>query len=127
MPDNAVLPADAGVQGLSKLLLLMRSFFEVGFFEIAQLAAIDRALLVLIIVAITVSFTHLREIASQYFLAALLAVWFIGAINGTVGVNFRYQLPVLAFACWTVLTNSTNFTDWFGGRRVNVEGKKAEN
>jgi hypothetical protein len=60
-------------------------------------------------------------------LAVLLAVWFIGAINGTVGVNFRYQLPVLAFACWVILLNSSNFTDWFGGRRVDIERKKAKN
>jgi hypothetical protein len=127
MPSNAVLPADSEVGGVSKLLLLVKSFFEVGFFEIAQLAALDRALLITIIIAAVVSLSRPKEVASKYYLAVLLSVWFIGAINGTIGVNFRYQLPVLAFACWVIVSNSTNFTDWFGGRRVNVERKKAEN
>jgi hypothetical protein len=127
MPSTAVLPADSEAQGFLKLVLLIKSFFEVGFFEIAQLAALDRALLLTIIVAVAVSVRNLSEIASKYFLAVLLAVWFIGAINGTVGVNFRYQLPVLAFACWVILLNSSNFTDWFGGRRVDIERKKAKN
>ncbi len=127
MPSTAVLPADSEAQGFLKLVLLIKSFFEVGFFEIAQLAALDRALLLAIIVAIVVSVRNLSEIASKYFVAVLLAVWFIGAINGTVGVNFRYQLPVLAFACWAILLNSSNFTDWFGGRRVDIERKKAKN
>ena len=127
MPSNAVLPADSEAQGFLKLVLLIKSFFEVGFFEIAQLAALDRALLLTIIVAVAVSVRNLSEIASKYFLAVLLAVWFIGAINGTVGVNFRYQLPILVFACWVILLNSSNFTDWFGGRRVDIERKKAKN
>jgi hypothetical protein len=127
MPSNAVLPADSEVGGVSKLLLLVKSFFEVGFFEIAQLAALDRALLITIIIAAVISLRFLKEIASKYYLAVLLAVWFIGAINGTVGVNFRYQLPVLTFACWVIFSNSTNFADWLGGRRVNIERKKAKN
>ena len=127
MPISAVLPENSEVDGFSKLFLLMKSFFEVGFFEIAQLGALDRALLLTIIVAVVTSFKNPAEIASKYYLAVLIAVWSIGAINGTVGVNFRYQLPVLAFACWTILSNSTNFTDRFSGRRVDVERKEAKN
>jgi hypothetical protein len=83
--------------------------------------------LITIIIAAVISLRFPKEVASKYYLAVLLAVWFIGAINGTVGVNFRYQLPVLAFACWVIFSNSTNFTDWLGGRRVNIERKKAKN
>lgn len=125
MPASAVLPADAEVQGLSKLLLLVRSFFKVGFYEVAQLAALDRALLVTIIVAIFLALRFSSEISSKYYLSVLLAVWSIGAINGTIGVNFRYQLPVIVFACWVILSNSTQLTDWLGGRRVNVVREEA--
>jgi hypothetical protein len=105
LPTNAVLPADSEVQGFSKLVLLIISFFKVGFFEVAQLAALDRTLLITIIVAIVFAIKFPREETSRYFLAVLLAVWVIGAINGTVGVNFRYQLPVLVFACMAILSN----------------------
>ena len=118
MPSNVILPADGEVSGLVKLFLLVKSFFKVGFYEIAQLAALDRTLLLTIIVAIAISIRYFRESASQFFLAVCIAVWFIGAINGTIGVNFRYQLPVLVFACWVILSSSTKVTDWLDGQRT---------
>ena len=124
MPSNAVLPANAEAGVFTKVLLLVRSFFEVGFIEVAQLGAIDRILLVAMAVAMAVALRHPREESSIYFLAVLVSVWFIGAINGTLGVNFRYQLPVLGFACWVILSNSRQFTDWFSRRRINVVGKE---
>ena len=125
MPSNAVLPANAEAGVPTKVLLLVRSFFEVGFVEVAQLGAIDRMLLVMLVVALAVALRQPREVSSIYFLAVLLSVWVIGAINGTLGVNFRYQLPVLGFACWAILTNSTQFTDWFSRRRIDVIGEEA--
>jgi hypothetical protein len=119
MPSNVILPADAEVQGFLKFFLLVKSFFKVGFYELAQLAALDRALLVTIIIAVALSLKHHKEIASKFFLAVCIAVWFIGAINGTIGVNFRYQLPVLVFACWVILSSSTKSTDWFDGQIAN--------
>ncbi len=124
MPSNAVLPANAEAEVFTKVLLLVRSFFEVGFIEVAQLGAIDRILLVTMAVAMAVALRHPREESSIYFLAVLVSVWFIGAINGTLGVNFRYQLPVLGFGCWVILSNSRQFTDWFSRRRINVVGKE---
>jgi hypothetical protein len=126
MPDSAVLPANADAGLISKLILLVGSFFKIGFIEIAQLGAIDRILLATLVVAVAISLLHIGEVSSQYFLSVLISVWIIGAINGTLGVNFRYQLPVLGFACWVILNNSTPFTDWFGGRRINVEGKETQ-
>jgi hypothetical protein len=127
MSDNAVLPADAEAQGLTKLFLLVKSYFEVGFFEIAQLAALDRGLLLLLTIATVLAFRYSKEISSRYFLAVLFAVWTIGAINGTIGVNFRYQLPVLAFACWVILSKSEQLANWFGGGRVNIKREKTQN
>jgi hypothetical protein len=127
MPSNVILPADGEVSMLVKLFLLVKSFFKVGFYEIAQLAALDRALLVTIIIAVALSLKHHKEIASKFFLAVCIAVWFIGAINGTVGVNFRYQLPVLIFACWVILSSSTKSTDWFDGQIANSKKIKGRN
>ena len=124
MPSNAVLPANAEAGVFTKVLLLVRSFFEVGFIELAQLGAIDRILLVMLVVALAVALRHPREVSSRYFLAVFLSVWIIGAINGTLGVNFRYQLPVLGFACWVILSNSIKFSDWFSRRRIDVVRKE---
>ena len=126
MPSNAVLPANSEADFIPKLFLLVRSFFAVGFIEVAQLAALDRLLLVTLVVALVVALKQKQEISSKYFLAVTLAAWIIGAINGTFGVNFRYQLPILGFASWVILANSTRFTDWFSGRGVDIVGKKTQ-
>ncbi len=126
MPSNAVLPAHAEEGVPTKLVLLIKSFFRVGFIEVAQLGALDRMLLVIMVVALVISLRYPREISSKYFLAVLLAVWAIGAINGTLGVNFRYQMPLLGFASWVILSNSSKFTDWFGRSRIDVVRKETQ-
>jgi len=93
--ESSILPAEKEAPLGYKLLLLPLNFLKISFFEVAQLAVIDRVLLALLVVALIMSVRTYRETTSQLFLVILLAGLFIGAINGTIGVNFRYQLPVL--------------------------------
>jgi hypothetical protein len=124
MPSNAVLPANVDSSGIEKVIQLLFSFFKVGFIEVAQLAALDRALLIILVVALLLSLMNLNQMSSQIFILIIFSVWFIGAINGTLGVNFRYQLPVLAFACWAIIANLGQFPNWSVRRRINIVGKK---
>jgi dolichyl-phosphate-mannose--protein O-mannosyl transferase len=89
----------------SKIAQLPIAAFEVGFIEIAQLAVLDRVLLFVIVVSIYFALTNRQKDSSMYFLAVFLSVWALGAVNGTLGVNFRYQLPVLIFCAWVLLDN----------------------
>ena len=92
---SAVLPADQKIPLADRLLLLPLNFLKICFFEVAELAVLDRVLLALLMVAFVASIKDFREIDSQLFLSFLVAGLIIGAINGTIGVNFRYQIPVL--------------------------------
>jgi hypothetical protein len=67
------------------------------------LAVLDRILLITLTIALLLSFRTIRNISSQMYFAALLSTYLIGAINGTLGVNFRYQMPVLIFCAWVFL------------------------
>jgi hypothetical protein len=87
----------------NKIAQLPEAAFEVGFIEIAQLAVLDRVLLLVIILSVYFAFTNRQKDSSMYFLAVFLGVWALGAINGTLGVNFRYQLPVMIFSAWVLL------------------------
>jgi hypothetical protein len=127
MPENAVLPGSVASSGNQKVVELVYSFFKVGFIELAQLAALDRTLLILLIISLLLSIMNVKQMSSQFFITILISVWFIGAINGTLGVNFRYQLPLLAFACWAITSNLSQFPNWDGWRRINVVGKKTQN
>jgi hypothetical protein len=102
-PTDAVLPGTQNLSGFGKLLALPKSFIKVGFIEIAELAALDRILLVFLLSSFAIACLSVREVENRYFLSVAFAVFSIGAINGVLGVNFRYQLPLLPFMAWTVL------------------------
>jgi hypothetical protein len=96
---------------VSKAVGVFLSFFKITFWEFAQLAVLDRVLLAMLVLAVAISMLTWREINSQFYIAVLLSVLFIGAINGTIGVNFRYQLPVLGFMAWVLISNSVKARD----------------
>ena len=102
-PNDAVLPGTENLSGFEKFVALPKSFFKVGFIEIAQLAALDRILLLFLLASFFIAALKVREIENKYFLSVAFAVFSIGAINGVLGVNFRYQLPLIPFMAWTVL------------------------
>jgi len=89
----------------NKIAQLPISAFKVAFIEIAQLAVLDRVLLLVIILSIYFALANRRKDSSMYFLAVFLGVWALGAVNGTLGVNFRYELPVMIFSAWVLLDN----------------------
>jgi hypothetical protein len=106
-PNDAVLPGTVNLSGFEKFVALPQSFVKVAFIEIAQLAALDRILLLFLLTSFFIAVLKAREIENRYFLSVAFAVFGIGAINGVLGVNFRYQLPLIPFMAWTVLAFSS--------------------
>jgi hypothetical protein len=108
----------------NKIALLPISALKVGFIEIAQLAVLDRILLLIIILSIYFAVVNRRKESSMYFLAVFFGVWALGAVNGTLGVNFRYQLPLLIFSAWVLIDNLPRtlvISD------IHVKGKETQN
>jgi hypothetical protein len=101
--DMFLPQSDSGLW--EKTLQLPKSALKVGYIEIAELAVLDRILLITIMLSIYIAILNRRKDSSMYFLAVLLGVWVLGAVNGTLGVNFRYQLPLLIFSAWVLLEN----------------------
>ncbi len=124
-PSNSVLPREGDLTTTEKLLALPESFLKILFFEVAQLAVLDRLLLIVLALAFILSVMSIKNEASLRFLAVLLSVWAIGAINGSIGVNFRYQLPVVVFACAVLISNSDILRNWFFGTIRNIKRKEA--
>lgn len=102
-PNDAVLPGTQNLSGFSKMLSLPASFMKVTFVEIAELAALDRILLFLLTISIATAIYNIRAVENRYLLAVASAVFSIGAINGVLGVNFRYQIPLIPFMAWSTL------------------------
>jgi len=125
-PDSNSIVVGAGDGVVDKIIYFPISAMKVLFIEFAQLAAIDRPLLIVLIVAILISFLNLRRQSSQLFLLMGLAGWFIGALNGVLGVNFRYQLPVVFFACWAILDQSEILRNRSIRNTLQIMGDKAK-
>jgi hypothetical protein len=106
--NSAFMPRSSGSM-LSKFLSLPVTFLKVGFIEMAQLAVLDRLLLTIVIIAFVLAVKFRKLESSQFFLANLAAVWTLGTLNATLGVNFRYELPILIFCCWVILENLPKF------------------
>lgn len=100
-----LLPSEDSGSVYTKALLLPMSFVKIAIFEIGQLAVLDRFLLTILAAAVFSSVRYFKNTNSQLFLCVALAVWALGAINGVVGVNFRYQLPLIPFAYWVLISS----------------------
>jgi hypothetical protein len=125
-PSNSVLPREGDLDFTQKLLILPISFLKILFIEVAQLAVLDRLLLLILATSLVISLYRFKNASSLRFIFILLATWAIGALNGSIGVNFRYQLPVLPFACAVLIINAGSLRNWFFWRIGNVKVKETE-
>jgi hypothetical protein len=96
------------------------------FVEFSQLAALDRPLLSILIAGVILSLFSLQLNFSVLFLYMGLAGWFIGALNPVLGVNFRYQLPILFPACLVIIARGKFPDNRLFGNTLNIIRKKAD-
>jgi len=102
---SALLPERNGQSFFSKFLYLPVSFAKVGFIESAELVVLDRVLLLGVLLGFYFSWKNFKDSSSKLFIATAIAVWTIGALNGVMGVNFRYQLPLIPVLALVLLKN----------------------
>jgi hypothetical protein len=101
--QTGILPNEEKSSLVERPIQLVVSMARVGFYEIGQLVVLDRLLFLLLALATVVSVLSLHRSSSKLFLLVLTALWVTGAVNGTIGVNFRYQLPLLPFMAYSII------------------------
>jgi hypothetical protein len=101
--STALLPASASTPTYLKVLQLPIVFFKVVAVDILEFGVLDRVLLLLLAVTAVQAIRLRRNLSSLLFWAVLISTYMIGAVNGTLGVNFRYQMPVLVFCAWVLI------------------------
>jgi len=93
--DKPILPQAQSHDVTNLIIELPFSFIKIAFFEFAQLFVLDKVLLFAVFFCLGISLYYSRQLTSQLFLAVLIGAWILSGINGVVGVNFRYQLPLI--------------------------------
>ena len=104
--SNSFLAVEADRGLWQRIMLYPFYLIKITFYEFVQLFVLDRILFFLCALSIYLSFKYINKDSSRYLLLVLSAGLLTGAMNGTVGVNFRYQLPVIAFMCWSIIDNT---------------------
>jgi hypothetical protein len=92
-------------QGLHSIAYVPVTAAKVIFIEIAQLLILDKLLLSILALATFFAVREIRNGVNLLVILEFLAVWSLGTINGTLGVNFRYQLPLIPFILWSLYIN----------------------
>jgi hypothetical protein len=104
---NSFLAVEGNRPFLEKLFLYPFYLIKVTFYEFAQLFVLDKILFFMCMFSVYFSVRAFEKISSKYLLIMFATGLLMGALNGNVGVNFRYQLPVLVFVCWSLLDNAS--------------------
>jgi hypothetical protein len=89
-----VLPGYNDRNLIEKLLIYPLNLGRVTVYEIGQLFVLDRVLLILLMATFVIAFMNKRELPAQLFLISAVTLWLTGSVNGVLGVNYRYQLPL---------------------------------
>jgi hypothetical protein len=104
-----VLPGYGDKSLIEKIFIYPINLVKVTVFELGQLYVLDRAFFVFLLFCIYLAVVYRHQNSSKFFLAVLVAVWLTGAINGVLGVNFRYQLPVVPLLLWAFIETFPKF------------------
>jgi hypothetical protein len=99
---SAVLPGSNGNSMISKVIDLPLQSLKVLVVEIGQLVVLDRIFFFLLIFSLFCAY-QLRGRVAILTAGVLMGVLAVGFINGTLGVNFRYQLPLISYMGWGLI------------------------
>lgn len=103
--SNSFLAVEAQRSLWQRFLLYPLYLIKITFYEFAELFVLDRVLFFMCILSLFLAYKHFYKVSSRYLIFMFFAGLLTGALNGTIGVNFRYQLPILAFMCWSLIDN----------------------
>ena len=94
---GAILPAYAESPLYEKLIILPVQLAKMHFVEFGQLFVLDRMLFFGLCFVLWLAFSGFKNESSWLLLLVFVALVLTAGINGVLGVNFRYHLPILPF------------------------------
>ena len=100
---TSILPNQGNSSLVHKLFVFPSTLCKIIFYEFGQLFVLDKFLLLSLIGAILIAFQNFVAVSSKFLTVSLVSLFLTGSINGVIGVNFRYQLPVIVFMIWVYL------------------------
>jgi hypothetical protein len=103
---SAVTPDFRDDPLLSKLLAFPLTLLKMHIVEFGQLFVIDRVFFFALILLLGRSLFEIRKANAQLILLVTSALVLTASINGVLGVNFRFHLPLLPFLIYYLSSKS---------------------
>ena len=95
--SGAILPAHANSPWYAKLIILPIQLVKMHFVEFSQLFILDRTFFFGLIFSLFLAIKNFKNESTWLLNLVFLSLVLTAGINGVLGVNFRYHLPVLPF------------------------------
>ena len=95
--SGAILASHSTSPFYIKILLYPYSILRMHVVEIGQLFVLDRVLFFGLVVGFYILFREVKTSAAQIVLTVTLSLVLTAGLNGVLGVNFRYHLPLIPF------------------------------
>ena len=95
--SGAILPAYAESPWYERLIILPVQLAKMHFVEFGQLFVLDRMFFSGLCFVLWLAFIGFKNESSRLLLLVFVALILTAGINGVLGVNFRYHLPILPF------------------------------
>ena len=120
-PTSGITNSASESSFADRSLMFFIQALKVIFFEIAQLFVLDRILLAILVLGFIAAFLNWRSASSMLLFAVFFSSLVTGSLNGVIGVNFRYYLPVIPFLIYLLV-----LTDWLKiYRSLNIKISKS--
>lgn len=95
--SGAILPGFAESPWYKKLFILPFQIIKMHSVEFGQLFVLDRIFFFGFFIVLGIAIHNFKAESSQLLLLVSVALILTAGINGVLGVNFRYHLPILPF------------------------------
>ncbi len=102
-PSQVFFPRSQDLDFTQAVYSITLTSIQLLFVEIGELFVLDKILFVLFVAVLILVVKRFQFQSSQLFILVSFSVWAIGAINGTFGVNLRYQLPLIPFLYFVIV------------------------
>lgn len=89
-----------------KISMFVLNSFKLLIFEMGQLIILDKVLFFVLVCTLTLALKNKSKNSSMFLLLSIASTYLMSFLNGTIGVNFRFQLPILASIAWVLIENS---------------------
>lgn len=74
--------------------------------ELGQLIILDKILFTILVFGVFLALRNFHRDSSKFLMLSIFSTYSMSVLNGTIGVNFRFQLSIIAALVWVILENT---------------------